>query len=646
MDIPTKDQTQQGPLFNDNQKKEERFREHWDLFLKYKQEKEQNVRFLSKFGVERNIYQYVNDSVDRMNEFHIKPAHKEPWQNNSFDPITRNKTITVLSQLASNRMVAETICKPTSIFYTKDTKMRKQIYKDLLTAANNHNQEDEQLVWELYTGLSEGTVIGYESWAKGTVDKEYVNSFNIDTGEINSIKIKHDNWDDVYGEIVPMEEFFPETIWVNANEFKRKIHRCFRSQEMTYRMFMDEFGKYPDAKRVRPAGNYKSEAGFAWGIPASVNQENVHVLRFYDEHRDRYRVWGNGTELITGPSPWNHKRLPFWLAVTEPLHQQFLFGKSLPDKLMGMQDINNAIFNAILDQLFLALNSPVFTDSDFDVDEGYLEPGKLIKGDPGSKFELLKMGNVDPTSFQVLSLIKRSMEESSVSAQAQGVATGGRKTKYEVQQLQEGALNLAGLALQLMERAMSQKYLLRMYNILQYYAMPSNKGGKKQFKFLTVPETKLTNGRTGTKLIQIVGSKASMPNKKEMMELAVKHNGGEFSPSKSEIEPVVITRDYLMDRELELEIKIVPNSSVKDSEADKRNKDIAFYQQTLQNPLFDQVAVAKDFAAAFDKPLDIVQEPEQAAQNPAQQIVDERAGMPGMPGMKGQAPQMAPEDLL
>lgn len=622
--------------FNEDKTKEERFSSAWSLFKKYEEIRNQNVRFLSKGGIQRNIIDYVRDGVDRMNEYHLKPSHKEAWQNNVFDPITRNKLISLLSIIAGSRMKPEVIVKSLSIFNTKDSNVRKSIFSDLLDAANRKNNDEENLIWEMYTAMSEGTVFGYESWIKDAREVEYVKEYNPDTGEKTTEKIKIDAWDDVYGEIVPIEEFYPETIW--TSDFK-KIGRAFRVSELSLNQFVDKYSKFSGAKDVHPAGFYTSQEGFEWGISADINVENVQVVQFFDAKADKLGIWANGVELYYGCMPWNHKRLPFWRAIFEPVHHQFLYGKSLPDKLMGMQDIDNAMFNGMLDQTFLALNTPVFIDGEADADDGYLEPGRLYSLTPGTNVTRVPMGGIDGNTLSMFSNVKRSLEESSISAQASGVPTGGRKTKYEVQQLQEGALSLASLFLQLMESAVSQKYLLRMYNIIQYYSMPSNVGkDKKKFKFIRAENRKLTNGKTGTRLVQIVGSQNEMPTKDNLREVSELESGKPFDILESRVEPIVVTRDWLMGGDFDLEIRIVPNSSVKETEADRKNKSIAFYQATRQDPMFDQEINARDFAEAFDKPVDIVKVQQNAAMPVPGQVLDQ-AGLPGMPGMRGMGAQ-------
>lgn len=631
--------------YNKNPERDAHYAEFWTRFQRYKDHRNQTVRFFNISGTPRNIINYVKDSVDNMNNYSPKPEWKEDWQSNIFDGITRNKVVTILSKLVSARLRTEVMVKSNSIFNTSDTKQRAKVYQDLLDAANEHNKEQEQLVYEMFTAMVEGTVIGYEGWMKDKREIEFIREFNPDTGESKSEKISYDCWDDVYGEIVPIEEFYPETIWASTRDFKTKVKRAFRVRTLSFDGFKDLYGRYKNAGEVKPAGFYYDAGYFNWGISSDVNKEQVQVVEWFDEVKDEHKIWCNGTELYNGPIEFNHKKLPFWISIAEPVHQQFLYGKSFPDKLQSMQGMNNALLNNILDQLFIVLNSPTFVDGDIDdMDDDYLEPNRIYKMTPGTRVQKGSLGGVDQTSFQVLQLLKRSMEESTVSAQAQGIDTGGRKTRYEVQTLQENSLNVATLFLQLIESAMQHKYFLRLYNVLQYYSQPSEaQDGSTRFKFLVLDNRKLTNGKNGKKIIQIAPSLDGKTPEQVNAELTRAANmemgvspESEYDPLSATVEPIFITTDYLLNKDVELDIRIIPNSSIKESAVQKKNSDIAFYQMTSQDPLIDQVMNRKDLAAAFNKPDDIVKDnPPEQPEDPLAGDMQKARGLMGGNGMEG-----------
>lgn len=634
---------------------DEEYANFWQKFNEYKENRNQDIRFFNKGGKSRNIIDYVKDSVDRMNEFRLKPEYKEDWQQNVFDPITRNKIITILSKLVSARMGVEVLVKSNSIFNTANSKQRARIYQDLLDNANEHNKELEQLVWEMYTCATEGTVIGYEDFMKDKRKVKFVKEFNPDTGEAVTEEVSYDAWDDVYGEIVPIEEFYPETIWINSRDFRTKMKRAFRVRTLTEDGFHDAYGKYKGAEKVKPAGYYYDSGYLPWGLDKDLNRNHIQVIEWYDTVNDVRKIWANGVRIYDGCLPWNHKQLPFWISIAEPIHHQFLFGKSFPDKLMSQQDMTDAVFNNILDNLFINLNSPIFVDGDIDdLDDNYLEPNRIYKMDSGTKIQKGSLGGVDQTSFQILQLLKRSMEESSVSAQAQGIDTGGRKTRYEVQTLQENSLNVASLFLQMIESAMQHKYFLRLYNILQYYAQPAEaQDGSTKFKYLVLENRKLTNGKIGKKLIQItpsLGGKTPEQLNEELkmaanMEMGVSPTA-EFDPLSATVEPILLTRDYLLNKDVELDVKIVPNSSIKETGIQRKNSNIAFYQMTNGQPGWNQKLLREDLAEAFNKSQDYV---EDIATNPTDDLMgqmEKAKGIMGGNGMEGIGPNSINMDLL
>ncbi len=604
----------------------------WNTFESYRENRNQTVRFLNKDGNARNILDYVRDSVDRMNEFHAKPAYKEDWQSNTFDPITRNKIIFILGMMASTRMKVDLMLKPNSIFVTDDIKERKRIYTDLLDHANYHNKDDVRLIWEMYTCLSEGTVFGFEDFRKGEKEIEEIVEFDPDTGERTTRKIKFDAWDDVYGKIIPINEFYPETIWTSNFD---DIHRCIWAREMSEDQLRDTFGNYPNFKDVHNASFYRDQDSFEWGISQDVEGKHYQVLYYFDDVKNKLQINVNMVELYEGPMPWNHGRIPFWCAQGEPIHNEFLYGKSFPDKLMSMQDINNGILNAMLDQLFMALNSPIFVDGTTNLDDGYLEPNRIIEIDPGSKVQKANLGNVDQNSINMLQLIKRSLEETSVSAQAQGVPTGGRKTKYEVQQLQEGTTQIAGLFLQLFEGGYAQKYWLRLQNKLQYVTLPSRKKtGKRQYAYIELDNRPLSNGKTGKRMIQIMAPGEQPPSQEETMKMAG------ISPNKDirdvKVQPVFISTDYIRNRDIDLEIRIVPNSSVKESEFMRKQRAVQYFQMTEKNPLVDQKLNLEQLTESFDQPMELVKDEPDEMQQAAMQAQ----------GGGQQQPSINPEDLM
>jgi hypothetical protein len=273
---------------------EERFTEHFVKWQDYRQNRDQTIRFLSKNGVNRGIKEYIRDSVDRFNEYFPKPLHKKDWQSNVYQPITRDKIMSILGRLVNTRLNVGLKLKSKSMINMNEAEARREIFSDLLKSANEKNDDDQARVWEAFVALSQGTAIGHESWKKDTREVEYIKEVDPDTGEKKTETVTVDKWDDVYGKLVPVLEFYPENIWVNNI---RDVKRCFWVSQMKYTNFMDEFGKFDNADMVQKAGYYSGLSDVNWGVSEDVKEDHVEVIRFYDEVDDKYAIWANGIEI-------------------------------------------------------------------------------------------------------------------------------------------------------------------------------------------------------------------------------------------------------------------------------------------------------------------------------------------------------------
>ena len=159
---------------------------------------------------------------------------------------------------------------------------------------------------------------------------------------------------------------------------------------------------------------------------------------------------------------------------------------------------------------------------------------------------------------------------------------------------------------------------------------------------------KLTNGKIGKKMIQIAPSLDGKDESQINQELIGAANlemgkprDADFNAAESTVEPIFITAEYLMNKDVELDIRIVPNSSIKESATQKKNSDIAFFQMTQEDPMIDQVMNRQDLAEAFSKPADIVKDkPEEA--DPLQAEMEKAKGIQGGAGMEGMP---APGDM-
>ena len=144
-------------------------------------------------------------------------------------------------------------------------------------------------------------------------------------------------------------------------------------------------------------------------------------------------IWINpmGTDTVA-PLPWNHKKLPFWAAVMEPLQEDIFYGRSMADKLISMVDTQDALFDRMLDQLALAVHKPILTRKNAtQFTRGFMQPGAVIqvKGSGAITNDVGTLDVQEPSQahIQMLQIIQNRLDRTAITSEtsAQG---GERKT--------------------------------------------------------------------------------------------------------------------------------------------------------------------------------------------------------------------------
>lgn len=555
---------------------------------------------------DRNIIDYINDSVVRTVTNLFEREYIEDWQARGFSPFTRNKVIAVLGKVAAMMPKGEIIPVGDEDF------RRAQLLGDLVDHANRIDDDDELMFFALLEAMTKGTAVlyeGYEEKERKIRDiKEYNDGTSIKLVEGKKITRK------LKGSIVQLEDFYPSSVRIRKI---KEMPYCFWRSELPFSEFRMKFSQYKKASDVQPFTNSTTKDEerpfYADHIGSFELQEgNVEVLRYYNQDTDEFVIIANGIWLNplgenedVMPIPFIHKTLPFCSFIYEPLGSDFFYGKSLPDKLKTPQDIFNVLYNMMLDQSFLTTFPPILVDGMDDIEDDFLRPGRRIPVTDASKYRELKL--TPPSSFHqfILEYTKSTLEESSIDKVNQGVAgVGERTTATEIQRAASAVSDMLGLFNQFVKWGLRDKYRLRSKNALQFYKMPMVEGVlgetgpmdmKKAFNTITIDNTTLTNGKRGTKIIELYGDRGNMPTGAELSAqamLAEKEMG-------KNIEKLAVSKDYI--RDFEYDIMFTANQSAEESKALKKAQFIEFSAFSLQAfpELVDKEALYAEATAIF-----------------------------------------------
>lgn len=526
---------------------------------------------------------YIDDSVRRFTTNIDEREGIEDWQARFHDPFTRNKVISILGKIVRVLPIAQFTGRG-------DEDSRKGIIlTNLYEYAEDIDDYEELMINVLLECIVKGTSIGFEGMSrkvklirnvKGTGD-------DMTTTEAKEISTE------LYGGIVPLEEFYPSSVGMRN---VKMMPYCFWRNQTPFQQFLQDFAMYKKAslvtpKRVSSGDTSVEEPSYKDMISSDIQEGNVEIIRYYNKDVDEYIILANGvwlnpigkagTEEIS-PLPWNHKQLPFWDIKFDLFGSDFFYGKSLPDKLKSLQDVLNVLSNMLLDQSFLTIFPAILTNGYDPVEDDYLRPGRRTSIDTqglpiNQAFMKLDLGTPSGWHQYILEYTRKIMEEASVDQVSQGVAgVGGRTTAAEIRTAADGVSSTLGLLGRMVNYGIKRKAMLKASNILQFWTDKNSPiiekvlggGGAKDmqdvFNVVKIDNTTLSNGQRGTKVIEMYSDKSKLPSKDSLKARALIAQAN----SKKKIEIIAMPPEYI--RDFAYDVKLNSNPKTESSkEIDK-----------------------------------------------------------------------------
>lgn len=517
-----------------------------------------------------NLIQYIEDSVRRFTTNIDEREGMEDWQARVNNPFTRNKVLAILGKVVQVLPIAE--FKPRG----EDDTRKIDILNNLYQYAEDVDDYEELMMNVLLEAIVKGTAIGYEGLDRKDRKIKNVkrNGDNLTYSEVTEKTSR------LFGSIVPLEDFYPQHVGIRNI---KQMDYCFWRTVIPESKFESMWGGYKQARFVKPQrvfGEKEQRPFYADYISGTVAEGMVEVIRYYDKCSDEYVVVANGVWLnpldISGvqqisPLPFNHKELPFWDIKFDFFGADFFYGKSLPDRLKSLQDVLNVLTNMLLDQSFLTIFPPILTNGSDYIEDDYLRPGRRTPVDTqglplNQAFMKLDLGTPSGWHQYILEYTQRIMEQSSLDQVSSGQAgVGGRTTAQEIRTAAEGVTSLLGLFGRFVNYGIKRKAMLKAANILQFWTDPEfpmvqkfagdgsaikQRGAFNTFK---IPNSPMSTGKRGQKVIEMYKSSGSRPSKSELSARAQLYK---VETGKS-MEIIATEPSYL--RHLEYDVMAVSN---------------------------------------------------------------------------------------
>lgn len=561
-----------------------------------------------------NLIEYINDSVRRFTTNIDERDSIEDWQARVHDPFTRNKVLAVLGKVTANLPIAQ--------FKSRgDEDPRKGILlTNLYEYVEDKEEYEETMSHLLLEAIVKGTAIGYEGVHRDTKKHRDVTG----VGDEMTISESEEKRTFFPTTIVPLEDFYPSSVSIRTIA---KMPYCFWRTITTYSEFMSEWGGYDKAKYVVPKfsmiGQQISEKKpFYWDfISQDVSDGNVELIKYYSQKDDEFIIIANGVWINPilnattnndniSPIPFNHKKLPFF-EVKFDFFGDWFYGKSLPDRLKSLQDVLNVMTNMLLDQSFLTIFPPMLMNGSNQIEDDYLVPGRRIQMDTNGaplSDSFMKLDFGVPSSWHqyILEYTKRIMESASLDQVASGQAgVGGRTTAAEINTASGAVTEILGVFGMLIKYGIKQKAYLKAANILQFgtdeklpliqkiLGKDDAQKFESYFNVIKIDDTSLSDGKRGTKIIEMYADKSQMPTKTQVQARQIVAQANTGKP----IEIVALDPSYI--RNFEYDVLVVANPKAdmtkdmtKALQLEKVKTYLSFFPQIIDvNELATQTAI-------------------------------------------------------
>lgn len=575
----------------------------------------------------RNLFECIDDWTKRWNGY-IPPLNplmdQTSW--NIFYNFTRNSIISYLAYVAMNPVKADIVA------VNKKSALPSKKFAEALTDMNQYslNEEngDARFLEAAMEAAVKGTVVVYEGYMKNFQTEKVVESYDAETGKVKYKKRDKVIFDNCYQQVVPLEDFYitnayqadiqkqPKVIWRNLT---------------TYFEAQNEFSHYKNWKFVRP-GNYtlamEMQTFYRQAQLADLPMDRVEILRYYCRRTNTHIVLCNGVVMYSGPIPFKDGKYPFAKTVNEPFGNDFFWGQGMPGKYMGEQDLINSFINMMAQKTTNSL-LPTGLSSDLDdlIEDDVVEIGKIRQVSDINKWKWWEAPAVNQGEFNMFqTVLNLAKDTASVMPQNPGTPTARQILLQQQQITQKMSFNINFL-----EDLEVERTKLRTSHLLQFYAIPRierivGKGGKEieemAYRDIKVSNTKLSDGRKGTKIVTIIGDEHKNPDKRQKLadKLSVDEMAGEEQGIPTEA--LAISADIFQD--YDVNVQVIRNSTLQRNEAlDQATRmELANWRISIAQvvPIPNPEGLVEWVEESFDVDKSQFEEPPagQAQQNPAQ----------------------------
>lgn len=397
-------------------------------------------------------------------------APQSAWRSRALRPVVRNKCMSIAAH-ATARLIF-----PKVFAYNKESDEQQdaaRVMEDLMEWAGDVSNYSFTALMRVITAMSSPASIGYTEY--GEVMRTVKTEKKAD-GTWEEKQIRDEAYPCFMDSVVPVDQFYIENMYEPDIQKQgwvilRKVY-AFSAAQGKYN------GVYENFKYVRPGVQTiydDANRTFYYVYDPNMRSEDVEEIIYWNKNLDIKIILVNGIMMTDcdNPNPRLDKLYPFDKFGYEPINNRFFYYKSLAFKLQHDADIVNTLYQMVIDGTYLSIFKPMVNVGGEIIASDVIVPGAVTTlSDPNADLRAINVGSDLKSGLETLSVVEKSINESSQEPLQQGADAGGTQTAYEISKMEQNANTILGLFLQMIAKHVRDFGNLRKGDILQYLTLP------------------------------------------------------------------------------------------------------------------------------------------------------------------------------
>jgi hypothetical protein len=420
----------------------------------------------------------TRDQYDQMAFNTYQPNNGEPWEgapqaawrSRAIRPVIRNKCMSIAAH-ATARLIF-----PKIFAYNENSDEQRdaaQVMEDLMEWSGDESNYPYTALMRVITAMASPASIGYTEY--GEVTRTVKTEKGPDGAWVEK-RIRDEAYSCFMDQVVPVTQLYIQNMF--EPDIQKQGWLIWR-KVISYSEAQTKYnGVYENFKYVRPGVQTiydDANRTFYYVYDPNMRQENVEEITYWNKNLDLKITMVNRVMLTPhdNPNPRMDKLYPFDKFGYEPIHNRFFYYKSLAFKLMQDANVVNTLYQMVIDGTYLAIFKPMVNVGGEIITSDVIVPGAVTTlSDPNADLRAINVGSDLRSGLETLSVVEKSIDESSQDPIQQGQGGKSSQTAYEISRLEQNANTVLGLFLQMIAQHVKDFGRLRLGDILQYLTAP------------------------------------------------------------------------------------------------------------------------------------------------------------------------------